>query len=99
MTISGAGERIENWLRDNALQATPCPDQLAWTNCARHRRRSTPPTALLAQGLTLDPLLAHPGHHPAALVASLDRQGPTSELQALIDAVTTGHGIDLYRRI
>jgi hypothetical protein len=24
---------------------------------------------------------------------------PPSELQALIDAVTTGHGIDLYRRI
>jgi hypothetical protein len=31
------------------------------------------------------------------MVASLDGQGPT--LQALIDAVTTGHGIDLYRRI
>lgn len=57
------------------------------------------PTALLAQDLTGDPFLAHPRRHPQPMVASLDGQGPPSELQALIDAVTTGHGIDLCRRI
>jgi hypothetical protein len=33
------------------------------------------------------------------VVASLDGQGPTLRTPALIDAVTTGHGVDLYRRI
>jgi SRSO17 transposase len=34
------------------------------------------PTALLAQGLTRNPRMAHPRHHPESLVASLDGQGP-----------------------
>ncbi|MGW2879971.1 IS701 family transposase, partial [Streptomyces sp. NPDC001233] len=33
--------------------------------------------ALLAQGLTGHPLLAHPSHHPHPMVASLDGHGPT----------------------
>jgi hypothetical protein len=51
-----------------------CPDDRPERGISR-----TPPapTALLAQGLTRGPLLAHPGHHTAALVASLDRQGPS----------------------
>lgn len=56
-----------------------------------------PATALLAQSLTGDPFLARPRCHSQPIVASLDGQGPPSE--TLIDAVTTGHGIDLYRPI
>nr|WP_246562843.1 IS701 family transposase [Streptomyces roseirectus] len=50
----------------------PCPD-----NRPERGHHHTPP-ALLAQGLTGRPLLAHPGHHPAQMVASLDRPGPAT---------------------
>ncbi|MDX3583382.1 hypothetical protein PV740_16770 [Streptomyces europaeiscabiei] len=41
--------------------------------------RHTPPgpTALLAQGLTRHPVLAHPSHHPHPMVASMDGHGST----------------------
>ncbi|WP_327669596.1 MULTISPECIES: IS701 family transposase [unclassified Streptomyces] len=53
----------------------PCP--------AQTRERGlhiTPPapTSLLAQGITRRSVLAHPRHHPAPLVAGLDRQGPAT---------------------
>ncbi|WP_443743054.1 hypothetical protein [Streptomyces rhizosphaericus] len=52
----------------------PCPDK-------GPERGTGPvppaPTALLAQGLTSHPFLAHPRHHPHPMVASLDGQGPT----------------------
>ncbi|MEU9367156.1 hypothetical protein AB0D71_21050 [Streptomyces avermitilis] len=35
------------------------------------------PTALLAQGITRHPVLAHPRRHPQPAVASLDGHGPT----------------------
>ncbi|GEC10542.1 hypothetical protein SSP24_81970 [Streptomyces spinoverrucosus] len=84
----------------DATAPDPCPDE------GPERGTSlTPPasTALLAQGLTRHPflahLLAHPGHHPHPVVASLDGQGPALRAPGLIDAVTTGHGIDLYCRV
>jgi hypothetical protein len=52
----------------------PCPDE----GPERGTRPVPPaPTALLAQGITRHPLLAHPRHHPQPMVASLDGQGPT----------------------
>ncbi|QCX82688.1 hypothetical protein C9F11_46770 (plasmid) [Streptomyces sp. YIM 121038] len=52
----------------------PCPDDRAERG---HPHAPPAPTALLAQGFTRHPGLAHPRHHPATLVAGLDRQGPT----------------------
>jgi hypothetical protein len=59
----------------DATAPAPCPDDRP----ERGTHGPPPaPTALLAQGLTGRPLLAHPGHHPDPLVASLDRQGPAA---------------------
>jgi SRSO17 transposase len=61
-----------------ALDATapdPCPDDRSERG---HRHTPPAPTALLAQGITRRPILAHPGHHPAPLVASMDRPGPAA---------------------
>ncbi|WP_234347943.1 IS701 family transposase [Streptomyces rimosus] len=59
----------------DATAPDPCPDE----GTERGSRHAPPaPTALLAQGLTRRPLLAHPGDHPDPLVAGLDRQGPTT---------------------
>ncbi|MFE9813440.1 transposase, partial [Streptomyces sp. NPDC005548] len=47
----------------------PCPDE----GPERGTRHTPPgPTALLAQGLTRHPFLAHPRHHPHSMVASMD---------------------------
>ncbi|MCX5191196.1 transposase [Streptomyces sp. NBC_00268] len=52
----------------------PCPNEGA----ERGPSHTPPaPTALLAQGLTRHPVLAHPSHHPHPMVASLDGHGPT----------------------
>lgn len=51
----------------------PCPDDRPERG---HRHTPPAPTALLAQGITGRPRLAHPSHHPAQLVASMDRQRP-----------------------
>lgn len=57
------------------------PPRRTHTPTRGQRRGTAPvppaPTALLAQGLTRHPLLAHPRHHPQPMVASLDGQGPT----------------------
>ncbi|XUL89658.1 IS701 family transposase [Streptomyces galilaeus] len=51
----------------------PCPDERP----ERGSRHTPPaPTSLLAQGVTRGPLLAHPGHHPEPLVASMDGHRP-----------------------
>ncbi|MGW1530391.1 hypothetical protein [Streptomyces sp. NPDC002159] len=54
----------------DAAAPDPCP-----TEGPERRPSLTPPapTALLAQGLTSQPFLAHPRHHPHSAVASLDR--------------------------
>lgn len=57
----------------DATAPDPCPDE------GPERGPShTPlaPTALLAQGLTGHPCLAHPHRHPQPVVASLDGYGP-----------------------
>ena len=57
----------------DAAAPDPCPDQ----GPERGPRPTPPaPTALLAQGPTRHPFLAHPRRHPQPLVASLDGQGP-----------------------
>lgn len=45
------------------------------------------------------PLLAHPAITLHRWCQAWTDKDPPSELQALIDAVTTGHGLDLYCRI
>ncbi|WP_411129201.1 hypothetical protein [Streptomyces sp. x-19] len=59
------------------LEATapdPCPDE----GPERGLSRTPPaPTAMLAQGITRHPFLAHPRHHPHPMVASLDGHRPT----------------------
>nr|WP_236655673.1 transposase [Streptacidiphilus carbonis] len=58
----------------DATAPDPCPDDRP----ERGRSHTPPaPTSLLAQGITRHPRLAHPRHHPAPLVASLDGQRPT----------------------
>ncbi|KAB1973203.1 hypothetical protein F8144_44130 [Streptomyces triticiradicis] len=80
----------------DATAPDPCPGQESERGTAR-----TPPapTALLAQGFTGHPFLAHPRLTLNRWWQARTDTDPPSELQALIDAVTTGHGIDLYRRI
>lgn len=58
----------------NATTPDPCPNE-----GPERGTRPVPraPTALLAQGLTSHPFLAHPRHHPQPMVARLDGQGPT----------------------
>jgi len=59
----------------DATAPDPCPDNRPERG---HRHTPPAPTALLAQGITRRPILAHPGHHPAPLVASMDRPGPAA---------------------
>ncbi|MFD8396590.1 transposase, partial [Streptomyces sp. NPDC059680] len=58
----------------DATAPDPCPDE----GPERGPRLTPPaPTALLAQGLTRHPFLAHPSRHPQPMVASLDGHRPT----------------------
>ncbi|WP_331744774.1 hypothetical protein OG762_50795 (plasmid) [Streptomyces sp. NBC_01136] len=58
----------------DATAPDPCPNQ----GPERGPSHTPPaPTALLAQGLTGHPFLAHPRRHPHPMVASLDGHGPT----------------------
>ncbi|EMF56509.1 MULTISPECIES: hypothetical protein [Streptomyces] len=58
----------------DATAPDPCPDE----GPERGTNRTPPaPTALLAQGITFGPRLAHPCHHPEPMVAILDGQRPT----------------------
>jgi hypothetical protein len=57
------------------------------------------PTALLTQGLTGRPFLAHPAITLNRWWRARTDTDPPSELQALIDAVATGHRLDLYCRL
>ncbi|MDQ0777167.1 hypothetical protein QF026_005633 [Streptomyces aurantiacus] len=58
----------------DATAPDPCPNE----GPERGPSHTPPaPTTLPAQGLTGDPFLAHPRHHPQPVVASLDRHGPT----------------------
>ena len=51
------------------------------------------------KGLTVRPFLAPPRHHLNRLWQAWTDKDPPSELQALLDAVAVGHGLDLYCRI
>ncbi|MFF2847557.1 hypothetical protein ACFVT5_14710 [Streptomyces sp. NPDC058001] len=59
---------LRPWVEQSYKQVK---DELGWADVP------PAPTALLAQGLTSHPFLAHPRHHPEPMVASLDGQGPT----------------------
>ncbi|MDO0938937.1 hypothetical protein QQY66_47185 [Streptomyces sp. DG2A-72] len=55
----------------HASAPDPCPEE------GPERGIGLAPPALVAQGLTGHPFLAHPRRHPQPMVASLDGQGPT----------------------
>ena len=80
----------------DATAPEPCPDE----GTERGIRYTPPaPTALLAHGITRRPRLADPRDHPAPRWRAWTDQDPPPELQALLDAVTAGRPLDLYRRV
>ncbi|WP_184927064.1 IS701 family transposase [Streptomyces spectabilis] len=67
----------DQWFAPPGPLDTTAPDACPANRPERGPSYTPPaPTALLAQGLTRRPLLANPRHHPAPLMASLDRQRP-----------------------
>ncbi|RCH58284.1 IS701 family transposase [Streptomyces sp. SDr-06] len=69
----------DQWFAPPGPLDTTAPDPCADDRPERGNSHAPPaPTSLLAQGIARRPLLAHPGHHPAPLVASLDGHRPTT---------------------
>ncbi|MGW2864504.1 IS701 family transposase [Streptomyces sp. NPDC001205] len=69
----------DQWFDPPGPLDTTAPDPCADDRPERGNSHAPPaPTSLLAQGIARRPLLAHPGHHPAPLVASLDGHRPTT---------------------
>ncbi|MER5700053.1 hypothetical protein ACWDBO_53205 [Streptomyces mirabilis] len=67
----------DQWFAPPGPLDTSAPDPRPNNGPERGPRHTPPaPTALLAQGLTRHPFLAHPRRHPQPVVASLDGQGP-----------------------
>ncbi|GGV55549.1 hypothetical protein GCM10010245_88120 [Streptomyces spectabilis] len=69
----------DQWFTPPGPLDTTAPDPCTDDRPERGPGQAPPaPTSLLAQGIARRPLLAHPRHHPAPLVASLDRHRPTT---------------------
>ncbi|MFQ6198650.1 hypothetical protein [Streptomyces sp. NPDC000405] len=79
----------------DATAPDPCPDD----GPERGTGHTPPaPAALLAQGLTRGPPLAHPPNHPPPRWQAWTDKDPPTELQALPNAVASGRPLGLYRR-
>ena len=79
----------------DATAPDPCPDD----GQRGGPTDPTTPTALLAQSITRSPRWLTPAATLNRWWRAWTDKAPPSELQALIDAVTTGHRLDLYLRI
>jgi hypothetical protein len=67
----------DQWFTPSGPLDPIAPDPCPHDRPEMGTKRTPPtPTALLAQGITFSPRMAHPRHHPEPMVASLDGQGP-----------------------